>query len=242
MTQIIVTLLIAMVPLNLYAGESPYGIFITVQGDVTISTQQIGSETAKVGAKIFPGSMITTGADSGAKIVMSDKNIIHIGPDSVLNIDKYENDFSAGVKNVSLILDQGKVRADVEEKYDGDKNQFLIHTPDTVAGVRGTQFMSSYDPVTKTSEIVTFRGLVSFSNRDSRGKPVGPSTFVKEGHTSSAAHGSAPRAARPMHPEELKKAAAHFAISNSKKPNAQKKVEKKPSENNTKPPKRPKHH
>lgn len=181
-------------------AEELHGIFMVVKGDVEVESQKTGKFKAKVSSKVYAGDTVTTGADGRGKIVMSDRNVLNISPDTKFKINKYENDSATGVKNVDIDLSQGKLRSNVEQKYDGEKSQFLIKTPTAVAGVRGTQFLTSFDRVTRRTEIVTFKGTVALSLPGSSAPPV----LVKKGQTSSVSQGqSAPEAPKQMKKEDL---------------------------------------
>lgn len=152
-----------------------YGTFFVVKGKVSIEGAS-GIVEAKEGSKIQVGETVITGADSRAKIVMFDRNIVNVSPNTKLKFEKYTN--SKDDRNVKLKLIEGKVRNKVEVKYDNKSSRFEIRTATAVAGVRGTDFVTSYDPVTKITEIVTFRGEVSFTSLaenspdSARGEPV----------------------------------------------------------------------
>lgn len=150
---------------NLYSDE--YGVFMVVKGKVRIENAQASTE-AKVNSKIQVGDTVVTENDSRAKIVMSDRNIINVSPNTKLKIEKYTNTESD--KNVNLNLIEGKVRNDVEQKYDNKNSKFEVRTATAVAGVRGTQFITSYDKTTKTTEVVTLRGKVTFQSTTIGGK------------------------------------------------------------------------
>lgn len=62
----------------------------------------------------------------------------------------------------TLSLVYGKMRAQTQVRSKSDP--FQVVTPVTVAGVRGTDFMVSYDDVLGESEIVCFESHVEFSN------------------------------------------------------------------------------
>lgn len=184
-------------------AEGLFGIFMVVKGKVEILPPAKNPGIVKVGVKIFPGETVTTSADSRAKIVMSDRNVMNLSPDSKLTIEKYEKDVQ-GNKNVELKLDGGKVRNNVEEKYDGEKSKFLLKTPTAVAGVRGTQFVTGFDVKTQRTEIVTMKGQVSFTSV-SNGVAVGAPVVVKKGETTSASPGAPPEAPKALPKSELKK-------------------------------------
>jgi hypothetical protein len=181
-------------------AEELHGIFMVVKGDVEVESKKTGKFKAKVASKVYAGDVVTTGPESRAKIVMSDRNVFNISTDTKIAINKYENDSTTGVKNVEIDLSKGKVRSNVEQKYDGEKSQFMIKTPTAVAGVRGTQFLTSFNPATRRTEIVTFKGAVALSLPGSSAPPV----IVKKGETSSVTQGqSAPEAPRQMKKEDL---------------------------------------
>lgn len=182
-------------------AQQMYGLFMIVKGDVTFQNPNAQPEKAKVGAKVFEGASIKSEKDSRAKIVMSDRNVFNLSPESKLVIQKY--DATPGKKAVSLNLEEGKVRVNVEQKYDGAKEKFLLKTPTVVAGVRGTQFLGSYASATKTSQITTFQGSVAMTSFNSAGQPLG-GVRVEKGQTSSAAPNQAPQAPKFVPKQELK--------------------------------------
>ena len=173
-----------------------YGIFMVVKGDVLVQSKDNKSQPAKVGLKVLVGDTVRSAIDSRAKIVMSDRNVIHLSPSTTIKIEKYETGAS---KNVEIGLSQGKVRTDVEQVYDGEKTKFLIKTPTAVAGVRGTQFITSYDTKTNLTEVITLRGQVALSSL-----ATSAMVLVKKGESTSMKKGQAPEPAKPVASEALK--------------------------------------
>ncbi len=207
-------------------AQSVHGIFMVVKGDVTVISGQAADKTpqkAKMGSKVFPGDTIQAGKDSRAKIVMSDQNTLNISPDTKFQIEKYENDPGSDSRNVTLKVMEGKLRASVEQKYDGEKNKFNVKTPSAVAGVRGTDFLTSFSSATKTSQIITFHGTVAVGQPGPKGEIMNP-VYVKPGQMTSASAGKAPEAPRAMPKEELSKmnneSKAETAASNQKQDSA----------------------
>ncbi|MGZ3727274.1 MAG: FecR domain-containing protein, partial [Pseudobdellovibrio sp.] len=98
-------------------------------------------------------------SDSRAKVVMWDRNILNILPNSKLKIVKLSN--SEADKNVHMNLIEGRVRAEVGDHYDNKSSKFEIKTATAVAGVRGTRFITSYEPTAKVTEVVTLSGVVT---------------------------------------------------------------------------------
>jgi hypothetical protein len=183
-------------------ADGMHGVFMVVKGNVNLTNNQAQIKKVKVGDKVVPGDLVETTIDSRAKIVMSDRNVINVSPETKLKIEKYEN--NGEDKNVEMNLLEGKVRNNVEQKYDGEKNKFIVKTPTAVAGVRGTQFFTSFDPGTKLTSVVTLRGAVSLAPLNmnlANAKPV----VIKMGESTTLAPGANPETPKPMPKEDLKK-------------------------------------
>ncbi|MBX9769676.1 MAG: FecR domain-containing protein [Bdellovibrionales bacterium] len=184
-------------------AQGVHGVFTVVKGDIQVeSGKDKKVQKARVGAKVFATDTITSGKDSRAKIEMSDKNIINISPDSKLMIEKYEN--AGGKKEVLLNVLQGKIRPSVTQTYNGESEKFHVKTPSAVAGVRGTDFLVSYNPGTRASQVVTFEGKVDVGAKLDVGGRIANPVSVLPGQftTSSATQPPAPPA--PMPQEQLK--------------------------------------
>ncbi len=180
-----------------------YGVFMVSKGSVKIQTADQKTSDAKVGSKVYEGDTIVTGVDSRAKIVMSDRNVINVSPDTQLKIAQYQNNADSGKKNVELELVKGKVRNNVEQKYEGE-NSFQVKTPTAVAGVRGTQFVVGYNASSRVTSVVTFKGSVSLSSM-SGGRIVGEPVLVNKGQTTNVSPDKAPDAPTVMPKGEAKK-------------------------------------
>jgi hypothetical protein len=185
------------------SANDVHGVLQVVKGDVQIKSVKDGKTSkAKVGGKIFPKDTIITGKDSRAKIVMVDKNVINVSPDSSLEIQNYEYAPEQGKKDVLLNVIYGKVRSKVEQKYDGKGAKFQVKTPTAVAGVRGTDFMASFNQSNRASSVVTFEGRVEFGQPGPGGSIQNP-VFVNPGQMSEAVGGSAPPPPQPVPPQQL---------------------------------------
>lgn len=179
-------------------GAQVHGVLTVVKGKVMVKSGKTGSDKrAKAGMKVYPKDTITTAADSRAKIVMIDKNEINVSPESHVVIENYEFDPEKGKKNVLIDVLYGKVRSKVEQKYDGEGNKFQVKTPSAVAGVRGTDFFTSFNKTTKSSKVVTFRGEVAFGLPGPNGTILNP-VSVRVGQF-TVSMGSAP----PAQPAQL---------------------------------------
>lgn len=158
-------LLIIMMCFSVYSASAEasnvHGIFKVVKGKVLVISKSGSQKMARIGLRVFPQDKIKTAANSRAKIVMTDSNIINVSPDTEVALSKYEFDKKTDKKNVLINVIYGKIRSKVSQKYEGE-NKFQVKTPSAVAGVRGTDFLTSYDSSSRRSEVITFEGRVEF--------------------------------------------------------------------------------
>lgn len=188
--------------LPLWAAEG-YGVFNVVKGVVKVKNGKTGEVVnAKIGGKVFPKDTIITEKDARAKIVMVDKNVINVSPESQVVFQTYEFAPAENKKNVLLDVIYGKVRSKVEQKYDGAQNKFQVKTPAAVAGVRGTDFMAGFSEKTKKTDIVTFEGKVEFGLPGANGKIENP-VMVGAGEMAQANFGVPPTPPIPVPEDKL---------------------------------------
>ncbi len=197
------------------------GKFVVVKGDVQIDiakTQK--SEKAKVNSEICAGDTVAAGKEARAKIVMVDGNELNLSPDTKMTIEAYEFQPDQEKKKVLLNVLFGKVRANVKQKYDDQakdsaSNSFQVKTKSAVAGVRGTDFLTSYAPSTGKSEVVTFSGKVDVGQVGPGGQMIN-SVSVSAGEKTTAAPNQAPGRPVPVPASELKQLnSSSTAASNS---------------------------
>jgi hypothetical protein len=183
------------------AAAKQIGLFMVVKGEVKVVR---GSETlkAKVTLGVYQGDTVISGKDARAKIVMTDKNVIHISPSTEIKIETYVN--NGQQKNVELNLKEGKVRNNVEQTYDGDKNKFIIKTPTAVAGVRGTQFITSFDKGRNETKIVTLQGRVELSNLPTQAGAQPTTVVINKGETSTASAEAPPAPPQSVPADQMK--------------------------------------
>ncbi len=204
------------------------GVFKVVKGDVTYSKKGNSKfRKARKNKKVCQGYTVKTAVDSRAKIQMADKNEINISPDSELIIEAYET----GKKAVLNVIN-GKVRSDVKQKYNDTKqSHYRVKTKSAVAGVRGTEFLTSYSRATNRSRVVTFEGEVAVGQI--KGGNFIPQVTVKPGQYTSNSVGTAPHPARDVPPAEFAQMDQESKVddaSPSKQPASATQPEKKPSD------------
>ena len=206
----LIAILLVFASFSKALAEESYGLLMIVKGQVQVAKAKAQPAGAKVGSKVYPQDTIITGKDSRAKIVMSDRNIINVLPETKIRIDQYINDTKE--KNVRLSLLEGKVRTNVEQKYDNNENKFEIKTPSAVVGVRGTQFLTSFQKSKNTTGVTTFRGEVIFRGYDKLSEKQTEAVLVKRGETSENIEGQKPGSPVKMSPTDLKRIEGDTAV------------------------------
>lgn len=219
-------------------AQEVHGVLKVVKGDVRVKTSQSSEvKKARVGDKVFPKDQIQTGKDSRAKIVMIDTNEINISPDTELIIEGYEFKPEQNKKTALLNVLSGKIRSKVNQKYDGTTNKFEVRTPSAVAGVRGTDFFTSFNRETRATQVLTFEGKVNFGSLGPSGAMINP-VEVKVGQTSTSLPNQAPSLPAAVPKAEMAKFDQSTDAEKAPLPSAQKEgrtpaaTEEKPKESN----------
>jgi len=109
---------------------------------------KLPSEKAAPGAELFVGDFVRTKSRSSAELLFVDGNRVSIKERSRVDIQTYALDKDQRTLNLS----RGKVEAVVVPKKSTDTSErpkrFEIHTPNAVAGVRGTTLVVSFQDST----------------------------------------------------------------------------------------------
>src|SRR5690606_27708093 len=116
-------------------------------------------ETLVVGADIFIGDRVVTGAAGQVQIKFSDSTELVVGPDSALLIEDYllRNDGSAGQLAVNALA--GSFRFVTGS---APKDRYRISTPTGTIGVRGTAF--DFFVTSLITSVLLYDGSVVFCN------------------------------------------------------------------------------
>ncbi len=144
---------------------------LDASGKVVADPEGKRGRSTKVGSKFYVGETIQTKATGRVKLEFAEaKNEVVLGPNSALTIDKSGGNPKKKVTELNLA--RGEVRAVVKEKYKVEEGElFQVKTPNAVAGVRGTIFVSRFDQKTFKSDFATQDGIVSVQAK-SGGAPV----------------------------------------------------------------------
>lgn len=193
-------------------AQAACGVFEVTKGDVkTVTGKTKKTAPASVGQKICSGDTVIAGKASRAKIKMEDGNELNISPESQIILEQYEFNPRQNKKKVLLNVLKGKVRASTSQSNmyndkaaDGTQNAFEVKTKSAVAGVRGTDFLTSYDARSNATEVITFRGQVEVGQLGPDGKIINV-VQVEAGQRSIIVPGQPPAPPQPVSDAELNK-------------------------------------
>lgn len=182
------------------------------KGDVKIENVKTKASTvAAKGTKVCQGDAIVAGPQSRAKIVMEDGNELNVSPESRIVLEQYEYKPADNKKKVMLNVLYGKVRAATKEENmygdkaaDGQANAFQVKTKSAVAGVRGTDFLTSFNRMNSKSEIVTFKGRVDVGTLGANGTILNP-VSVGPNQKTEALPGAPPAPPKSVPTSEMEK-------------------------------------
>ena len=139
---------------------------LSVHRDVDGVMKVIGD--VKKGFKIQEKDIVETAEEARAKIVFVDDNILTIAPASKIEIAKVKYSKKQNNNSTLLNLLYGKVRNTISEHnhYDQKDNTFEVKTKSAVAGVRGTDFSTSFkESPFEVTEVETVHGLVNLKSQ-----------------------------------------------------------------------------
>ncbi|MDZ4660586.1 MAG: FecR family protein [Pseudomonadota bacterium] len=154
------------------------GKIISQQGQVEVLRLKVDSQdNLRMGMKATPKmdlecrDVILTSRASRAKIKLK-TTVLTLAPSSRFSIEEHDSNSH----DVSLLnLTYGKIRTLVNKQANDDAT-FKITTPSAVMGVRGTDFFTSFDPNTLTTEQATISGTVEVEQ-----KSTGQKVLVEKG-------------------------------------------------------------
>ncbi|MCA1950137.1 MAG: PQQ-binding-like beta-propeller repeat protein [Treponema sp.] len=129
--------------------ESIQPVLVFIQGSVSIKRDS-QSLTASEGLELMAGDTISTGKDGSAEIAYGSFATIRLFPNTTVNltmiISRAMQQADHDTADLSLLA--GTVAAKVKKL--SSKDEFLVLTPNSAAGVRGTQFIVGYEKLART--------------------------------------------------------------------------------------------
>ncbi len=156
-----------------YAADKTLNVSY-VKGTVTVFKSGGSKEfSAYKNMKLKKGDKIKTGVNSTATLVLDDREMI-VGSNAVVVVDKATG--SGKVETLALSIIEGSVKNKVSSPLTTNSTN-TIKTTNTVAGVRGTEFVTSYSKDQQT-KIVTFEGNVKMDFIEPDGNKQDTNVYV----------------------------------------------------------------
>lgn len=159
----------------LWAEGEGFGQVTKAEGKVRV-TRRFKKITPKPDTKLLEKDLVKTGDASSLDIAIDEDNNLHIGPKSSMKLIKEKK--SKDDQEIIIELMAGTLRS----KLDDLKGQtFRVRSPVAVVGVRGTDFVSSYQPELgpKAFAVTVIEGRVEVSVVDAATKALGQATLVQ---------------------------------------------------------------
>lgn len=142
-----------LIPAELLPDEPSIAIVIARNGAVT-ATSADGSITAiDIGSKISEGTQINTGANSFLTMSLNDESRISLPSNSSVLLTRLRKSLYTSSPRTEVKLLRGRVVSRVSP-LDVNKGRFEVHTPLSVAGVRGTHFRVKLGAQNVTTEVL----------------------------------------------------------------------------------------
>lgn len=125
-------------------GKAPVGYVKTVTGVATVTTDgQVVN--AQPGTPLHQGSALTTQQASSLGVVFGDNTIMSFGPNTVLTVDEYMYEPSAGKLKLGARMGKGTLNYVSGAIAKLQPDAVSVTTPTGTIGVRGTQFLLKVD-------------------------------------------------------------------------------------------------
>jgi hypothetical protein len=193
-----VFLLIAVAVLVTHVGwAEEVGTIAELEGTAEIGQAGIWT-MASIGATVAQGDTIRTGRPGRLRVVFRDDSVLTAADGSEITVDEQIIDAHRGVARSVFALVRGKVRALVSEYYSQPGAAYQIQTANAVVGVRGTEFVISFDPTGEATDVVGVEGRVEVHSVLDLG---GHAVFVTAREISSVSRGRYPTPARRLDDE-----------------------------------------
>lgn len=134
---------------------------LMVRGKVTkLLPGKSQASLVKRGEVLPEDTSVLTQDRSLVRLRFADNSTMNLGPKSKVVISKMPEQ-----KPNMINLLTGAVKAEVNKK-DNNKNKMIVKTRSAVMGVRGTKFQATFNPVNKSTTLVTVEGKVAMVNKE----------------------------------------------------------------------------
>lgn len=144
-TGMIITLLFSVF---CFSAENIAGRAVSVAGNVLVyraESNPVVKKILKKGEEVLEGHTVETGANGQVKLLLNDKTIIDLTPNSTFKLDEFKQNNGIDRK-VQVSVKSGTLRSTINKAV-GAKGHFRFKTSGTTMGVRGTEILIETPPV-----------------------------------------------------------------------------------------------
>lgn len=156
-------------------AEAPsVGKVKVIRGSVSIVKANGERRVIANAGEIGENERIEAGKDSGALVQFDGGNKLHVHEDTAVEVKEYSNPQSERDRKALLRLIRGKIRSQVKQKYNSKTSYYKVQSKGAVAGVRGTDFVMTYDEksgdkgIEVETRVETIGGRVLLASLDDR--------------------------------------------------------------------------
>ena len=153
-----------IIPADLLTDEPSQAKVVALSGNVSATTADGQKIEMQVGATLSEGAQIETGVNGFLSLSLPDSSRISLPSNSHVKFSKLRMARFTKSPRTELMLLHGHVESRVSP-LDTNRGSYEVHTPTSVAGVRGTQFRVGVEGENTTNEVLA--GKVAVGN----GKP-----------------------------------------------------------------------
>lgn len=141
-----------------------------IQGSVSIVHADGQRSVVTKDTDLHEGETVESGSDGMAVVHFEGGNKLHVHPDTAVAVKEFKNPQIEASRKALLNLIKGKIRNQVEQKYNGKTSYYKIMTKAAVAGVRGTDFIieTSDDGGKLETKVETLKGKVILASLDEK--------------------------------------------------------------------------
>lgn len=199
-------------PYGAFAADSGhFGKAIKVEGEVQV-TRRFKKKVIKADDPLLVKDRVSTGKDSSLEIQMGDKNNLFITANSKITLHHPTSDGKK--KEVMIKLMAGSIRSKLDGLKDTD-TVFSIRSPTAVAGVRGTDFVTAYNPAlgSKAFALTVLEGSVEVAGIDAATQKATAGIQVKPAQRITVSDTGAVQDVVKVTPEEMNQLKQQFSVS-----------------------------
>ena len=163
-----------------------YATVTQVSGQAQVRLAKGGSVVGvELNQKLEDGGEVKTSASGWVALSFPDGSVVTLAPGSHFKVRLLEYHRGGQWRGRAFTLLAGRMWARVSEKF-GKDSKCKIHTPSSVAAVRGTHFTVAYEPARNATSIACTDGAVDVNGFTGRGTQLG------QGMATNVAYGQGP--------------------------------------------------